>query len=53
MSAESDALHEQIKQSVALLRSIFDWDAAQARLAELNHRSETPRCGTTPPRRRR
>ncbi|MGA3397655.1 MAG: peptide chain release factor 2 [Acetobacteraceae bacterium] len=42
MSAESDALHEQIKQSVALLRRHLDWDAAQARLAELNHRAEDP-----------
>ncbi|UYH50870.1 peptide chain release factor 2 [Candidatus Kirkpatrickella diaphorinae] len=42
MSAESDALHEQIKQSVALLRRHLDWDAAQTRLAELNHRSEDP-----------
>ncbi|WP_394819179.1 peptide chain release factor 2 [Sorlinia euscelidii] len=42
MSAESDALHEQIKQSVALLRRHLDWDAAQSRLAELNHRSEDP-----------
>ncbi|MBN8875504.1 MAG: peptide chain release factor 2 [Rhodospirillales bacterium] len=42
MSAESDALNEQIKQSVALLRRHLDWDAAQARLAELNHRAEDP-----------
>ncbi|XAO70960.1 MAG: peptide chain release factor 2 [Acetobacteraceae bacterium] len=42
MSAESDALHEQIKQSVALLRRHLDWDAVQTRLAELNHRSEDP-----------
>ncbi|HUB12929.1 MAG TPA: peptide chain release factor 2 [Acetobacteraceae bacterium] len=42
MSAESDSLQEQIRQSVALLRRHLDWDAAQARLAELNHRSEDP-----------
>ncbi|HEX4261568.1 MAG TPA: peptide chain release factor 2 [Acetobacteraceae bacterium] len=42
MSAESDALHEQIKQSVALLRRHLDWDAALARLAELNTRAEDP-----------
>ncbi|HEY3845557.1 MAG TPA: peptide chain release factor 2 [Acetobacteraceae bacterium] len=42
MSAESDALQEQIKQSVALLRRHLDWDAAQARLAELNYRAEDP-----------
>ncbi|MCW3476714.1 peptide chain release factor 2 [Limobrevibacterium gyesilva] len=42
MSAESDALNEQIKQSVALLRRHLDWDAAIARLDELNHRAEDP-----------
>ncbi|HUB48744.1 MAG TPA: peptide chain release factor 2 [Acetobacteraceae bacterium] len=42
MSAESDALQEQIRQSVALLRRHLDWDAALARLAELNHRAEDP-----------
>ncbi|MBN8897068.1 MAG: peptide chain release factor 2 [Rhodospirillales bacterium] len=42
MSAESDALNEQIKQSVALLRRHLDWDVAQDRLAELNHRAEDP-----------
>ncbi|MBN9561966.1 MAG: peptide chain release factor 2 [Alphaproteobacteria bacterium] len=42
MSAESDALNEQIKQSTALLRRHLDWDAAQARLAELNARAEDP-----------
>ncbi|HTW71061.1 MAG TPA: peptide chain release factor 2 [Acetobacteraceae bacterium] len=42
MSAESDSLQEQIRQSVALLRRHLDWDAAQARLAELNHRAEDP-----------
>ncbi|WP_428394475.1 peptide chain release factor 2 [Lichenicoccus sp.] len=42
MSAETDALNEQIKQSVALLRRHLDWDAALSRLAELNHRVEDP-----------
>ncbi|WP_459774178.1 peptide chain release factor 2 [Asaia astilbis] len=42
MSAETEALSEQIKQSVALLRRHLDWDAAQTRLAELNHRVEDP-----------
>ncbi|MGE0224871.1 MAG: peptide chain release factor 2 [Acetobacteraceae bacterium] len=42
MSAESDALNEQIKQSIALLRRHLDWDAAEARLAELNNRAEDP-----------
>ncbi|HTB47539.1 MAG TPA: peptide chain release factor 2 [Acetobacteraceae bacterium] len=48
MSAESDSLHEQIKQSVALLRRHLDWDAAQARLAELNHRAEDPALWNDP-----
>ncbi|MCC6716491.1 MAG: peptide chain release factor 2 [Acetobacteraceae bacterium] len=42
MSAESTALNEQIKQSVALLRRHLDWDVARARLDELNHRAEDP-----------
>ncbi|HEX2943981.1 MAG TPA: peptide chain release factor 2 [Rhodopila sp.] len=42
MSAESEALNEQIKQSVALLRRHLDWDVAEARLAELNNRAEDP-----------
>ncbi|WP_146926413.1 peptide chain release factor 2 [Asaia bogorensis] len=42
MSAETEALSEQIKQSVALLRRHLDWDAARTRLAELNHRVEDP-----------
>ncbi|HQT78956.1 MAG TPA: peptide chain release factor 2 [Rhodopila sp.] len=42
MSAESEALNEQIKQSVALLRRHLDWDVAESRLAELNNRAEDP-----------
>ncbi|HVZ08437.1 peptide chain release factor 2 [Rhodopila sp.] len=42
MSAESDALNDQIKQSIALLRRHLDWDAAEARLADLNNRAEDP-----------
>ncbi|MBV9756349.1 MAG: peptide chain release factor 2 [Alphaproteobacteria bacterium] len=42
MSAESDALNQQIQQSLALLRRHLDWDAAQHRLAELNARAEDP-----------
>ncbi|WP_428485012.1 peptide chain release factor 2 [Rhodopila sp.] len=42
MSAESDALNEQIKQSVALLRRHLDWDVAEDRLADLNNRAEDP-----------
>ncbi|MBV8617114.1 MAG: peptide chain release factor 2 [Acetobacteraceae bacterium] len=48
MSAESDALHQQIEQSVALLRRHLDWDAAQARLAELNARAEDPSLWNDP-----
>ncbi|HTC07212.1 MAG TPA: peptide chain release factor 2 [Acetobacteraceae bacterium] len=42
MSAETDALKQQIEQSVALLRRHLDWDVALARLDELNHQSENP-----------
>ncbi|MBB2159471.1 peptide chain release factor 2 [Gluconacetobacter sacchari] len=42
MSAETEALNDQIKQSVALLRRHLDWDVAQGRLAELNNRAEDP-----------
>ncbi|MBV9654819.1 MAG: peptide chain release factor 2 [Acetobacteraceae bacterium] len=42
MSTESDALNQQIEQSIALLRRHLDWDVAQGRLAELNARAEDP-----------
>ncbi|WP_428374431.1 peptide chain release factor 2 [Lichenicoccus sp.] len=42
MSAETEALNEQIRQSVALLRRHLDWDAAIGRLAELNNQVEDP-----------
>ncbi|WP_156478127.1 peptide chain release factor 2 [Acetobacter malorum] len=42
MSAETEVLNDQIKQSVALLRRHLNWDVAQARLAELNNRAEDP-----------
>ncbi|TPW35145.1 peptide chain release factor 2 [Oecophyllibacter saccharovorans] len=42
MSAETESLSEQIRQSVALLRRHLDWDAAKLRLDELNHRAEDP-----------
>ncbi|MFT9027680.1 peptide chain release factor 2 [Acetobacter indonesiensis] len=42
MSAETEALNDQIKQSVALLRRHLNWDVAQARLAELNNQAEDP-----------
>ncbi|HYZ23915.1 MAG TPA: peptide chain release factor 2 [Rhodopila sp.] len=48
MSAESEALNEQIKQSIALLRRHLDWDAAEARLAELNNRVEDPALWNDP-----
>ncbi|HME26597.1 MAG TPA: peptide chain release factor 2 [Acetobacteraceae bacterium] len=48
MSAESDALNEQIKQSVALLRRHLDWDVAEGRLAELNARAEDPELWNDP-----
>ncbi|MBA5727981.1 peptide chain release factor 2 [Bombella mellum] len=48
MSAETEALSEQIKQSVALLRRHLDWDVAKTRLAELNHLSEDPDLWNNP-----
>ncbi|MGH7159079.1 MAG: peptide chain release factor 2 [Acetobacteraceae bacterium] len=48
MSAETDALNEQIRQSLALLRRHLDWDAASERLAELNHRAEDPALWNDP-----
>ncbi|MBS0640319.1 MAG: peptide chain release factor 2 [Acetobacteraceae bacterium] len=48
MSAESDALNEQIKQSIALLRRHLDWDVAEARLADLNNRAEDPALWNDP-----
>ncbi|MBO7350535.1 MAG: peptide chain release factor 2 [Acetobacter sp.] len=42
MSAESEALYEQIRKSVLLLRRYLNWDVAEDRLAELNSRIEEP-----------
>ncbi|WP_135467957.1 peptide chain release factor 2 [Crenalkalicoccus roseus] len=42
MRADAEALHEQIRHSVALLRRHLDWDAALRRLDELNARAEDP-----------
>jgi len=42
MRAETEKLVEDIKRSIGLLRSIFDFDAAKARLAELNAQAEDP-----------
>ncbi|MFT8665537.1 peptide chain release factor 2 [Acetobacter orientalis] len=48
MSAETEALNDQIKQSVALLRRHLNWDVAEARLAELNNRAEDPDLWSDP-----
>ncbi|MBQ5469998.1 MAG: peptide chain release factor 2 [Acetobacter sp.] len=42
MSAESEALYEQIRKSVLLLRRYLNWHVAEDRLAELNSRIEDP-----------
>ncbi|MDX5932104.1 peptide chain release factor 2 [Acidiphilium acidophilum] len=42
MSAETQALAEQITQSVALLRRHLDWDAALDKLDRLNSQAEDP-----------
>ncbi|WP_459696902.1 peptide chain release factor 2 [Acidisoma sp. C75] len=42
MSAETEALSDQIRQSVTLLRRHLDWDVATTRLDELNQRAEDP-----------
>ncbi|MFL5254952.1 MAG: peptide chain release factor 2 [Rhodopila sp.] len=48
MSAESDALNDQIKQSIALLRRHLDWDVAEGRIADLNNRAEDPALWNDP-----
>ncbi|MBS0961031.1 MULTISPECIES: peptide chain release factor 2 [Acetobacter] len=48
MSSETDALNDQIKQSVALLRRHLNWDVAEARLAELNNQAEDPELWNNP-----
>ncbi|MCU4159635.1 peptide chain release factor 2 [Acidiphilium sp. AL] len=42
MSAETQALAEQITQSVTLLRRHLDWDASLDKLARLNAQAEDP-----------
>ena len=42
MRADAEALKGQIEDSLALLRRHLDWDAARARLAELDARAEDP-----------
>ncbi|MEM8785908.1 MAG: peptide chain release factor 2 [Pseudomonadota bacterium] len=42
MRAEAQALVDEIQQSIALLRGIFNWDEALARLEVLNQKAEDP-----------
>ncbi|MBY0333359.1 MAG: peptide chain release factor 2 [Acetobacteraceae bacterium] len=42
MRADAQSLHQQITDSVALLRRHLDWDAATRRLDELNAAAEDP-----------
>ncbi|MEO0413018.1 MAG: peptide chain release factor 2 [Pseudomonadota bacterium] len=48
MRAEIQALHDQIKQSLALLRRYLDWDIAVDRLDELNALAEDPELWNDP-----
>ncbi|MCU0887944.1 MAG: peptide chain release factor 2 [Rubritepida sp.] len=48
MRADALSLQEQITASVALLRRHLDWDAANARLAELNAKAEDPGLWNNP-----
>ncbi|HOP19629.1 MAG TPA: peptide chain release factor 2 [Amphiplicatus sp.] len=43
-----ETIAEQIEQSVSLLRRRLDWDAAQARLQELNAQAEDPNLWNDP-----
>jgi len=52
MRAEIERLVEEIKQSVGLLRGIFDVETSTARLAELNKLAEDPISGVIRRRRR-
>ncbi|WP_406682087.1 peptide chain release factor 2 [Rhodobium gokarnense] len=42
MRAEVQGIVDEIKQTIGLLRRHFDWDAATARLEELNAKAEDP-----------
>ncbi|WP_420825900.1 peptide chain release factor 2 [Rhodobium orientis] len=42
MRAEVQSIVDEIKQTIGLLRRHFDWDAATARLEELNVKAEDP-----------
>ncbi|MFQ5984113.1 MAG: peptide chain release factor 2 [Alphaproteobacteria bacterium] len=48
MHAELQALAEEIRRSLALLRRHLDWDAALSRLEELNARAEDPALWNDP-----
>ncbi|MGE0152562.1 MAG: peptide chain release factor 2 [Reyranellaceae bacterium] len=48
MRAETEAVVEQIRQSVGLLRRHLDYDRAVERLAELNARAEDPNLWNKP-----
>ncbi|HEX3535558.1 MAG TPA: peptide chain release factor 2 [Stellaceae bacterium] len=43
MKAETQAVADDIRKSLALLRRHLDWDAANARLEELNRKAEDPK----------
>ncbi|MEO1136145.1 MAG: peptide chain release factor 2 [Pseudomonadota bacterium] len=48
MRAEVDALTDEIKQSLELLRRRLDWDKAEKELAELNAKAEDPNLWDNP-----
>ncbi|PKR90967.1 peptide chain release factor 2 [Pleomorphomonas diazotrophica] len=50
MRAEIEAIVDEIKQGMALLRRHLDWDASQQRLAELNGFVEDPSLWNDPER---
>ncbi|WP_156899452.1 peptide chain release factor 2 [Pleomorphomonas koreensis] len=50
MRAEIEAIVDEIKQGMALLRRHLDWDASQQRLAELNGFVEDPALWNDPER---
>ncbi|WP_100082017.1 peptide chain release factor 2 [Pleomorphomonas carboxyditropha] len=50
MRAEIEAIVDEIKQGMALLRRHLDWDASQQRLAELNGFVEDPTLWNDPER---
>ena len=50
MRAEIQAIVEEIKQSIGLLRGILDVDKARARLVKLNRQAEDPNLWNDPQR---